>query len=41
MPCEEEKLSPDDQWSFLRIEIKKNLLSLAGFNLRSNCITGK
>lgn len=41
MACEEETVSPDDQWSFLRMEVKKKLPPLAGFNLRSNCATGK
>lgn len=39
--CDEEKVRPDDQWSFLRIEIKKKLLLLAGFNLWSNYTMGK
>lgn len=41
MACDEETVSPDDQWSFLRMEIKKKLPPLAGFNPRSNSTTGK
>lgn len=38
---DEEKVRPDDQWSFPRIEIKKKLLPLAGFSLWSNYTMGK
>lgn len=39
--CDEEKVRPDDQWSFLRTEIKKKFLPLAGSNLWSNYTMGK